>query len=148
LDNFLRNTLDNSLARRGQEAELSHNAPGGVAVPRIECIAPILNVADISRSLRFYVDILGFVNAPWGDDTFTLVSRDGCGIYLCQEGQGQRGTWLWIGIDDDRALDTYLQSKGVAVRMGPTNRPWALEIHLEDPDGHVLRFGSEPEKQD
>lgn len=22
--------------------------------------------------------------------------------------------------------------------------PWALEVHVEDVDGHVLRFGSEP----
>jgi hypothetical protein len=24
------------------------------------------------------------------------------------------------------------------------NRPWAYEMQVEDPDGHVLRFGSEP----
>lgn len=33
---------------------------------------------------------------------------------------------------------------GVPVRMPPTNYPWALEMHLEDPDGNVLRLGSEP----
>jgi hypothetical protein len=26
----------------------------------------------------------------------------------------------------------------------PANFPWALEMHVADPDGHVLRFGSEP----
>ena len=26
----------------------------------------------------------------------------------------------------------------------PTNRPWAYEMQVVDPDGHVLRFGSEP----
>jgi len=30
------------------------------------------------------------------------------------------------------------------VRQPPCNYPWALEIHVEDPDGHILRFGSEP----
>ena len=33
---------------------------------------------------------------------------------------------------------------GVKIRMAPTNYPWALEMHVEDPDGNVIRFGSEP----
>jgi hypothetical protein len=27
--------------------------------------------------------------------------------------------------------------------MAPTKYPWALEMQLEDPDGNVLRIGSE-----
>lgn len=38
---------------------------------RLENITPILNVKDISLSLAFYVGILGFKNAKWGDDSFT-----------------------------------------------------------------------------
>jgi len=30
------------------------------------------------------------------------------------------------------------------VRHPPTNYPWALEMQVEDPDGNVLRIGSEP----
>jgi catechol 2,3-dioxygenase-like lactoylglutathione lyase family enzyme len=26
----------------------------------------------------------------------------------------------------------------------PTRYPWAYEMRVQDPDGHVLRFGSEP----
>ena len=26
----------------------------------------------------------------------------------------------------------------------PMNYPWALEFQIEDPDGNVIRFGSEP----
>ncbi|HEY5330766.1 MAG TPA: hypothetical protein VIJ79_12835 [Acidobacteriaceae bacterium] len=30
------------------------------------------------------------------------------------------------------------------IRQGPTNFPWgSLEIQVTDPDGHVLRFGSD-----
>jgi hypothetical protein len=39
-----------------------------------------------------------------------------------------------------------LQLKGVTIRQAPTNYPWDLEIHVEDPDGHVLRMGSDPER--
>jgi hypothetical protein len=33
---------------------------------------------------------------------------------------------------------------GAHIKQPPRNYPWALEIHVEDPDGHILRFGSEP----
>jgi len=29
---------------------------------RFECANPILSVADMARSLRYYVDVLGFLN--------------------------------------------------------------------------------------
>jgi uncharacterized glyoxalase superfamily protein PhnB len=37
-----------------------------------------------------------------------------------------------------------LKARGVPIRMAPTNYPWALEMQVEDPDGNVLRLGSEP----
>jgi hypothetical protein len=30
----------------------------------------------------------------------------------------------------------------------PVRRPWALEMWVEDPDGHVLRLGSDPDDDD
>jgi hypothetical protein len=43
---------------------------------KIENIAPVRNVADMSKSLAFYVDVLGFSNADWGTSEFTFVGRD------------------------------------------------------------------------
>ena len=37
------------------------------------------------------------------------------------------------------------KASGATIHVGPRNYPWALKMHVEDPDGHVLRFGSEPE---
>ena len=110
---------------------------------RFESIQPILRVASIETSLRYYVDILGFAKAPWGDG-FTYVSRDGCGIYLCEGSQGQPGTWVWVGVDDVERLYEEYFARGAKIRVPPRNYSWALEMHVEDPDGHVLRFGSEP----
>jgi RimJ/RimL family protein N-acetyltransferase len=111
---------------------------------RFEHAEPILRVEDMSASLRYYVDVLGFTNAPWGNDDFTCVSRDGASIYLCRGGQGHPGTWAWIGVDDAAMLHEEYRARGATIRMPPTNFAWALEMHVEDPDGHVLRFGSEP----
>ena len=111
---------------------------------RFECVNPILRVEDMDRSLRFYVDLLGFRNAEWGSSDFTSIERDGCGIYLSRGDQGRGGAWLWVGVEDAAQLHEFLVDKGVTIRMPPTNFPWALKFHLEDPDGNVLRIGSEP----
>src|ERR1044072_2820171 len=112
---------------------------------RVENVAPILYVKDMSRSLSFYVDVLGFKNADWGDDNFTSINRDNTGLYLCKGGQGNPGTWVWIGFDGDIfSLHEELKQKGVTIRQPPINHPWALEMHIEDPDGHVLRLGTDP----
>ena len=34
------------------------------------------------------------------------------------------------------------------IRTPPANRPWAYEMRVSDPDGHVLRFGSEPREDE
>jgi catechol 2,3-dioxygenase-like lactoylglutathione lyase family enzyme len=105
---------------------------------------PILRVENMEASLRFYVDLLGFKNAPWGTAGLTSVSRDRAGIYLRQRDQGQGRAWLWIGVEDVEKLYVEYKAHGVTIRFSPTNHPWALEMQIEDPDGNVLRFGSEP----
>jgi predicted enzyme related to lactoylglutathione lyase len=111
---------------------------------RFENSTPILRVADMMVSLRYYVDVLGFKNAPWGTEHFTCVNRDAAGIYLCRDGQGHAGTWVWIGVEDVEALHEEYKANGARIRHPPANYPYALEMKVEDPDGHVLRFGSEP----
>lgn len=106
--------------------------------------APILRVEDMQRSLHFYVGQLGFKNAPWGGDDFTSVNRDRAGIYLCRGDQGRGGAWVWIGVEDARMLHDELKARGVVIRAPLANHSWALEFQVEDPDGNVLRFGSEP----
>ena len=115
-----------------------------VTKTRFEGAAPILRVSDMARSVQYYVDVLGFRNADWGGDDFTSVNRDLAGIYLCCDAQGCAGTWAWVGVEDVRALYEEYRASGAKIRQPPRNYEWALEMHVEDPDGHVLRFGSEP----
>ena len=112
---------------------------------RIENITPILYVTDMEVSRNFYKNILGFDEADWGSDDFTSVSRDNAGLYLCRNAQGNPGTWVWIGFDGDIfELHDRLKAQGVKIKQPPVNYSWALEMHVEDPDGHVLRFGTDP----
>jgi uncharacterized glyoxalase superfamily protein PhnB len=105
---------------------------------------PILSVRDISATVAYYTDVLGFKNAEWGNEFFTCVIRDRACIYLCKGGQGQPGTWVWVGVQDVSLLYEEYKEKGARIRMTPRNFPWAYEMHVEDLDGHVLRLGSEP----
>lgn len=111
---------------------------------RFEGSQPILRVEDMPRALRFYVDLLGFANANWGTEEFTSVNRDRAGIYLCRGSQGAGRAWAWIGVEDVGMLHQEYLGRGVAIRMPPTNFPWAVEMKVEDPDGNVLRLGSDP----
>jgi catechol 2,3-dioxygenase-like lactoylglutathione lyase family enzyme len=117
------------------------------AAVRFEGAHPILRVENMEAALRFYVGVLGFKNVSWGNDEFTSVSRDGAAIYLCRGGQGRGGAWLWAGVEDVEVLYEDLKARGIPIRMAPTNFPWALEMHLEDPDGNVLRLGSDPKPE-
>ena len=114
----------------------------------VECIIPILRVASLQTSRKFYIETLGF-KLDWGKDpadTMCSVSRDGKAIMLCQGEQGNPGTWIWIGVGDIKPLHEQLTRVGVKIILPATNFSWAHEFRIADPDGHVLRIGSEPLK--
>jgi predicted lactoylglutathione lyase len=109
-----------------------------------ECVTPILRVQDLSISLDYYTRVLGF-KVDWQESgIMASVSRDCCNIMLCEGDQGNPGVWVWIGVGDVATLIEEYGIRGAKVRHPPTNYPWAYEMQIEDPDGNVLRFGSEP----
>jgi len=108
---------------------------------------PILRVSDLERSLAYYTEILGF-HINWQQKFFASVSRDNCTVFFCVGDQGHAGTWLWIGVPDAERLYREYQQSGASIRNPPTNYPWAYEMQVSDPDGHVLRFGSDPKLEE
>src|SRR5215469_12206288 len=105
---------------------------------------PILRVQDLRASLDYYTGVLGFTK-QWGDSSVACVGRGRCHLFLCEGDQGKPGSWVWVGVSDaDALLDEY-QRTGAEIRHSPTNYEWVYEMQVEDPDGNVLRFGSEPE---
>lgn len=68
---------------------------------------------------------------------------------LCEGGQGHGGTWVWTGVDDVDRLYAGWRASGAQILQEPTNYPWgSREMHVLDPDGHVLRFASEATKDE
>lgn len=111
---------------------------------RFEGCVPILRVKDLGASVDHYVRVLGFKLDWGGGGGMASVSRGRASIMLCQGAQGCAGTWVWIGVADAAAVFREYTAAGARITGPPRNYPWAYELHVEDPDGHVLRFGSDP----
>jgi catechol 2,3-dioxygenase-like lactoylglutathione lyase family enzyme len=105
--------------------------------------SPILRVNDLNKSLKYYVQVLGFVIDWEYPGIIGSVSRGKCNLMLAEGDQGNTGSWVWIGVGDAQELYEEYLGTGAIIRQAPTNFSWALEIQVQDPDGNVLRFGSD-----
>ncbi|NUM81679.1 VOC family protein [bacterium] len=105
--------------------------------------SPILPVNNLETSIQYYCDKLGF-SLDWKEpEIMASVSRGPCNLMLCERDQGHVGTWVWIGVGNSEALYEEFKKTGAIIRNPPTNYYWALEMQIQDPDGNVLRFGSD-----
>src|SRR5580658_6634611 len=111
---------------------------------------PVLHVADVEASLRFYVDRLGFTS-PWryeedGSVYVAQVDRQGCALILSNRWPEKVGKGLmFISLNETReaqitaldALRAELEARGVAVKDGS----WGYRLLVvDDPDGNQLFF--------
>jgi len=110
-------------------------------------VIPVLRVSTMAASIDYYTRALGFkvnfVYPETGDAFFASVSRGKCGLFLSVGDQGNPGSWVWIGGKDVDAVYAEFKAAGAKIRNPPTNYSWAREMQVEDPDGNVLRIGSD-----
>jgi len=108
-----------------------------------------LFVADVERSKRFYRDRLGLPLLPRPDFDFPgawlrLGTRQELhligGRLKGPVDDSSRGGHLALEVPDIRAAAADLRAQGLVFR-GPGRRPdGAMQIFLEDPDGHLVEF--------
>ena len=114
--------------------------------PMLMSSEPIFAVADIVRSVRFYVDVLGFerewlygtppVHAGVAMDKFQLMFS--LNPKLAARCAGHQH---FFRVDDVKALFEKHKSAGVPIIEDLANKPWGLsEYKVLDPDGYELRF--------
>jgi catechol 2,3-dioxygenase-like lactoylglutathione lyase family enzyme len=105
---------------------------------------PVLFVADIDRSVDFYVQQLGFTQ-PWryeedGKAYVAQVDRTGCELILSSQWPDKVGKGLmFISLDLEvlDALRAELEARGVEVKDGQ----WGYRLMVvADPDGNQLYF--------
>ena len=107
---------------------------------------PVFRVKDVDASIAYYLEALGFELRWRAGPGFACVARDQCAIFLTNDNQSQPRMWIWIGVQDVRALHGHYVRSGANIRNLPNNFEWALEMQVEDLDGNVLRIGSDPEE--
>jgi catechol 2,3-dioxygenase-like lactoylglutathione lyase family enzyme len=106
---------------------------------------PVLHVADVAASVRFYVDRLGFTS-PWhydegGAPVVAQVERSTCALILSSHWPAKVGTGLvFVSLGDAAAVDAVraeLAGNGATV----TEASWGYRVLVvADPDGNELYF--------
>jgi catechol 2,3-dioxygenase-like lactoylglutathione lyase family enzyme len=103
---------------------------------------PVFFVADVQRSLRFYIDLLGF-EKKWheadGAGTVCQVNRSDCEIILCQQETRRDKARLFIELTPAGLAE--LRSELVARAVPNKETWWGYDaIQVDDPDGNELLF--------
>ena len=125
---------------------------------QISGLTPLIQVFDMSISLAFYRDVLGFEvlhDSGNGDDSSWVWLRlNGSDLMLNDQYEpghvppappAERMRWhddtcLYFGCSDPDAANEYLKAKGVDLTP-PTVAPYGMkQLYLHDPDGYGLCF--------
>jgi catechol 2,3-dioxygenase-like lactoylglutathione lyase family enzyme len=142
---------------------MAHRKGGFVSTPpdrrqnkpetlRLRSIEPSFTVSDLERSLRFYTDVLGFVEGErFTDDRGVLrgvmLKAGTCQLGLSQDDWAkgrdrQRGVavriWCTTAQDID-ALAKRITAGGGTLKDGPKDESWGgRSLSVDDPDGFHL----------
>ena len=109
---------------------------------------PIIETADLGRSLEFYCDLLGGsvsyeFPGPDGEVVYAGVdigtSHLGIGVAADAVAPPAR-VLLWVYVEDCDATVAALRQAGVNIVEDPVDQPWGERVALvEDPDGIPVR---------
>jgi catechol 2,3-dioxygenase-like lactoylglutathione lyase family enzyme len=130
------------------EAYMAATPPPGTApgtVGRIRSVAATLFVTDLSRSIIFYRDTLGFIEADAGRGSAVLVSGD-AKIVLRRVGMApvdRRLVQLLLEVPDVNAAYEDLRARSVPFihrprKVGQYEQQTLWAAALRDPDGHGI----------
>jgi catechol 2,3-dioxygenase-like lactoylglutathione lyase family enzyme len=117
----------------------------------IMSISPRLHIADFTRSVAFYRDVLGFsvdTTFPGENPVFALLSRDGVALQIggpasVKADANPPTVTLYLDVDDAMGLHAELEGK-VAIEWGPEVFFYQRrEFAFRDPDGHLIIVSEE-----
>ncbi|MEW4486532.1 VOC family protein [Thalassoglobus sp. JC818] len=112
---------------------------------QIENTIPVIPVSNLTQSIAFYTQKLGF-HLEWGGEDgskICLVNRDGCSLMLAEAFGPSPPQWVWIGVESEELFEEW-KNAGAKVRQEPKNWSWAYAMKFEDIDGNILWIGTEP----
>ena len=112
----------------------------GTFVKNLNRVVPILEVSNFKASMDYYQNKLGF-RKNWEVDGFGSVSRDQVELFLSCNPNGNFGCAVYVDVRNIKTLYAELLQRGADITMEPRKQEWgAVEVFVEDPDGHSIRF--------
>jgi catechol 2,3-dioxygenase-like lactoylglutathione lyase family enzyme len=114
-----------------------------------------LLVSNVSRSMKFYRDTLGFTVVVDAAPNFALVRAAGTGggsigLLALKHAAGKRvnrvtpamrtGVHVELSTGDLDGLYTKLKARGVHFDEPPHDEPWERSASARDPDGYMLEI--------
>jgi len=128
--------------------------------PTLVGSAPYFFIRDLSSSLDYYCDVLGFTRPRlWGEPpTFAMPVRDGFIFMLKQvndhstilPNESRGGLWdAYVWVRNVRGLHAEFEAKGAEFAYGLTHQHEYdnIEFAVRDPDGYVIAFGQGAEDE-
>lgn len=117
-----------------------------------------INVSDLDRSVRFYVDVLGLeelnrIQTPEVEEVFLGSSAGGSQLALAMHADGRRvepggGMWkVYLATDDSEGMFRRAVEAGAEAVAEPRHleRFKVTLSFVRDPDGHLLELGQRHE---
>lgn len=108
---------------------------------------PVLDSTDMTKSLAFYKEKLGFAARAWGDPAdFAILQRGLVTIALARVEPGKaavsRNWAAYIYVDDADKVHAELATHGNPLPDPPTTQfNNCRDFVVQDPDGHMLSIG-------
>jgi len=105
---------------------------------------PILFVDDVSRSIAYYQESLGF-NLQWNAGSKSaLVTRGNSTLLLAATLHSSSPAQVWIEVDDVHHLFEEFLIAGAVIISPPNDLESGTEMQIADPDNNLLWFRADP----
>jgi catechol 2,3-dioxygenase-like lactoylglutathione lyase family enzyme len=111
---------------------------------------PILQVADVNRSIAFYTEKLGFTShGTWGAGPDFCIVQRGQVTFALDRTRTPGATvplnqyWAaYVYVEDADALHAEFAARGVDIARELCDAEYGLrDFDVRDPDGHLIAFG-------
>lgn len=103
----------------------------------------LLEVADLGRSLDFYVGLLGFSirkREPFRGERELVVTEQGLGLTAAADGRPSSVEHLCFAARGVDALADRARAAGCRIARGPGPGPYGHTVYVEDPDGNEIEL--------